>query len=142
MILTGSLLPPSTQAEIRWPWEGVPKMLWGFIILIFLALCQVSGPRATFQNTPPCPTIKGVCLSPMDMSGNVSPNMSAKSPSSISPKPSEVISKILEPKDNISKHILHALRSSFYLRSSYIEDRHNFKNLLNMIWSFKLKFKI
>ena len=142
MILTVPLLPPSTQAEICWRWEGVPNIFGGFGILIFFALCQVSGPRATFQNTPPCPTIKGVCLSPMDMSGNVSPNMSAKSPSSISPKPSEVISKILEPKDNISKHILHALRSSFYLSSSYIEDRHNFKNLLNMIWSFKLKFKI
>ena len=40
----------------------------------------------------------------IDMNRNVSAHMSAKSPLNISPKPSEVISKVSEPYDNFSKY--------------------------------------
>ena len=54
---------------------------------------------------------------PIDTSGIFSPDMSAKEPSNISPNPSEVTSKVLEPFDNIIKypHILLCVWNSYVL---------------------------
>ena len=45
--------------------------------------------------------LDGVARPPLDMSGNFSVHVSAKSPSNIYPNPSEDIHKVSEPYDNL-----------------------------------------
>jgi hypothetical protein len=51
--------------------------------------------------TPGYADTKPTAQSPIDTSGNFPVHVSAESPSNISPNPSEVISKVSEPYDNI-----------------------------------------